>query len=140
MRLSVINRIKHFNWVSVVQSCWVMLAVFISIGEVKSEGLNDPTKPPEAVVQLMPEANNGDVSEWKLQGLKVAAKQGAAVVDGHWVTVGKDYQGYRLVKVTKTQAIFTDKTGNKKVLNLGVNPYQTATKKPKRTKNQVKKL
>lgn len=134
MKSLILDRIKRFNWVSLVQSCWVLLALIISIGQAKSQGLNDPTQPPEAVIELMPKPEEGDVLEWRLQGLKAEGKQGVAIVNGNWIAVGKEYEGYRLVQVTQTQALFVNNAGNRKILSLGVNPFQTA---PKSVKKQV---
>ncbi len=136
MKFLILDRIKRFNWVSLVQSCWVLLALFISIGQTKAQDLSDPTQPPEAVIELMPKPEEGDVLEWKLQGLKSEGKQGIAIVNGNWIAVGKEYEGYRLVQVTQTQALFVNKAGNRKILSLGVKQFQTT---PKTEKKQVGK-
>lgn len=127
------------NWVNMVQCCWVLLALIISIGQTKAQSLNDPTNPPEAVVELMPKAEEVDVFEWKLQGLKAEGKQGVAIVNGHWIAVGKEYQGYRLTKVTQTEALFTNNAGNRRVLSLEVKQYQTAPKAGEKQASSTKR-
>lgn len=83
----------------------------------------DPTKPPEAVIRLMPGNEALPVIAWELQGLQDNGKKSFVIVDGKTIYLGEAYQGYQLAKVSHQTALFVTKSGEKKLLKLNVWSY-----------------
>jgi hypothetical protein len=106
----------------------------------------DPTKPPAAIIEYLPNAESQAEKPWELTAIQHNDKSGFAVVNGQMVQVGDSYSGFKLTSVKNQQAVFISKTGEKKVLELGLSSYiveaqpqvKAKTKPTKQTK-KVKK-
>lgn len=93
-----------------------------------AEGMVDPTKPPAAVMEYFPNAQTQLEKPWQVSAIQENGSAGFAVVNGEMVQVGSRYEGFKLTSVKHQQAVFISKTGEKKVLSMGLTRFieQTA--------------
>ncbi len=104
----------------------------------------DPTKPPPAVMEYLPNAETQAEKPWELTAVQHNGKSGFAVVNGQMVQVGEIYSGFKLTSVKDQQAVFVSKTGEKRVVGMGLTSYIVEAKPPAKTKaktvRQTKKV
>jgi hypothetical protein len=94
----------------------------------------DPTKPPPAVMEYLPNAETQAEKPWELSAVQNNGKSGFAVVNGQMVQLGESYSGFKLTSVKNQQAVFVSKAGEKKVIGLGLTSYIVPTEPPVKTK------
>jgi hypothetical protein len=111
----------------------VMTQVAVADGVVG--GMVDPTKPPVSVMAYFPNAQSQTERPWELTAIQENGKSGFAVVNGQMVLVGASYEGFKLTSVKNRQAVLISKTGEKKVLGMGLSSFMTHTP----TQTSVKK-
>lgn len=99
----------------------------------------DPTKPPPSVMEYLPNAETQAEKPWELSALQQNGKSGFAVVNGQVVQVGESYSGFKLTSVKNQQAVFVSKTGEKKVIGLGLTSYMVPVQPPATIKAKTAK-
>lgn len=99
----------------------------------------DPTKPPPSVMEYLPNAETQAEKPWELSALQQNGKSGFAVVNGQMVQVGDSYSGFKLTSVKNQQAVFVSKTGEKKVIGLGLTSYMVPAQPPATIKAKTAK-
>jgi hypothetical protein len=106
--------------------------------------LVDPTKPPPAVMEYLPNAETQIEKPWELSALQHNGKSGFAVVNGQMVQMGESYSGFKLISVKNQQAVFVSKTGEKRVVGMDLTSYIVEAKPPAKIKaktaRQTKKV
>ncbi|MGQ2964632.1 hypothetical protein [Methylophilus sp.] len=115
----------------------VLIQVVLMLGLAQSHAyaeLVDPTKPPPAVLEYLPNAESQVEKPWELSALQHNGKSGFAVVNGQMVQVGESYNGFKLTSVNNQQAVFISKTGEKKVIGLGLTSYIVEARPQVKTK------
>lgn len=110
-----------------------MLMLGLAQGQAYAE-LVDPTKPPPAVLEYLPNAQSQQEQPWVLSAIQHNGKSGFAVVNDQMVQVGESYNGFKLTSVSNQQAVFISKTGEKKVIGLGLTSYNVEARPPVKTK------
>ncbi|MDP8566647.1 hypothetical protein [Methylophilus aquaticus] len=95
-----------------------------------SEILNDPTRPPESIIKMLPEAMSEQDTTLTLSAVKVDGKRSFAIINGKLVRLGEKLDNYTLVAVNGKQAVLVNKERNKLKLTLDVVDYKNATIKP----------
>lgn len=90
----------------------------------------DPTKPPAAVMEYLPEAQSQAEKPWALSAVQHNGKNGFAVVNGQMVQVGERYEGFKLVAVENGQARFVSQSGEKKQLSMGITSFMPTIAEP----------
>lgn len=101
-------------------------------------GMVDPTKPPAAVMEYLPNAQAQAEKPWELSAIQQKGQGGFAVVNGQMVQVGESYSGFRLASIKNQQAVFVSKAGEKKVIGLGLSSYLVEPKPPVKTTAKTK--
>ncbi|MGP1716256.1 MAG: hypothetical protein ACTS9Y_03665 [Methylophilus sp.] len=104
----------------------VLIQAFLMLGLAQGNAfaeLVDPTKPPPAVLEYLPNAESQAEKPWVLTAIQHNGKSGFAVVNGQMVQVGESYSGFKLTSVKNQQAVFISSTGEKKVIGLGLTSY-----------------
>lgn len=102
-----------------------------------AEAMIDPTKPPAAVMGFLPNTQSDTEKPWELSAIQENGKGGFAVVNGQMVEVGERYEGFKLTSVKNQKAVFIAKSGEKKVIGMGISrfveptPPQSSVKKQK---------
>jgi hypothetical protein len=118
-----------------VKAVWMLMLVK---GAAYAEVV-DPTKPPPSVMEYLPNAEKQIEKPWELTALQHNGKSGFAVVNGQMVQVGETYSGFKLASVKNQQAVFISKTGEKKVIGLGLTSYIVPTQPPAKIKAKTAK-
>lgn len=102
---------------AVVMACLTMSLLGLA-PPLRAEAMQDPTKPPAAVLPYLP----GDLAlaeqPWVLSALHAQGKAGFAIINGQTVHVGEAYEGYTLRAVTQRQALLVNKQGAQKRLSM----------------------
>lgn len=114
-----------------------LLMLLLAQGNASAE-MVDPTKPPASVLEYLPNAESQAEKPWELTALQHNGKSGFAVVNGQMVQVGESYSGFKLTSVKNQQAVFISKTGEKKVIGLGLSSYIVEAQPQERTKTKAK--
>lgn len=99
-------------------------------GIARADGMVDPTKPPASVMAYLPNAQTQAEQPWVLTAIQENGKTGFAVVNGQMVPVGANHEGFKLTSVKNRQALFISKTGEKKVLSMGLSSFIPETPPP----------
>lgn len=94
-----------------------------------SETLNDPTRPPDTIIKLLPQAMNEQDATPTLSAIKVDGKRSFAIINGKLVRLGEKLDNYTLVAVSSRQAVLVNKDHHKLKLALDVVDYKNATMK-----------
>ena len=97
-------------------------------------GMVDPTKPPASVMEYLPNAQAQAEKPWTVSAIQQNDRGGFAVVNDQLVQVGESYNGFRLSSVKNRQALFVSKTGEKKIIGLGLSRYIVEPKPPVKIK------
>jgi hypothetical protein len=116
----------------------VLLMLGLAQGHAYAE-LVDPTKPPPSVLEYLPNAEAQAEKPWELTALQHNGKSGFAVVNGQMVQVGESYNDFKLTSVNNQQAVFISKTGEKKVIGLGLTSYIVQARPQVKTKAKTTK-
>lgn len=95
-----------------------------------SEILNDPTRPPESIIKMLPEAMSEQDATPTLSAVKVDGKRSFAIINGKLVRLGEKLDNYTLVAVNSKQAVLVSKDHHKLKLTLDVVDYKNALMKP----------
>lgn len=88
-----------------------------------ADALVDPTRPPPAVMEYLPDTQAEAEKPWVLTALQDNGKSGFAVVNGQMVQLGETYEGFKLASVKNGQALFVSKAGEKKNIGLGLSSF-----------------
>jgi hypothetical protein len=115
-----------------------LLILWLAQGNAFAE-LVDPTKPPPSVLEYLPNAEAQAEKPWELTALQHNGKSGFAVVNGQMVQVGESYNDFKLTSVNNQQAVFISKTGEKKVIGLGLTSYIVQARPQVKTKAKTTK-
>jgi hypothetical protein len=124
-----------FSMRVLVKAMW-MLMLFQGVALAD---MVDPTKPPPTVMEYLPNAEMQAEKPWELTALQHNGKSGFAVVNGQMVQVGESYSGFKLASVKNQQAVFVSKTGEKKVIGLGLTSYIVPAQPPAKIKAKTAK-
>ncbi len=96
----------------VLACCLAGLATFCD-----AETLRDPTMPPMQLVEktgAAMEANNGPV----LQSTKLSEQNKTVMISGEMVSLGQQYRGAKLIKVTESTAVLRSADGKQQILSM----------------------
>ena len=94
-----------------------------------SETLNDPTRPPDSIIKLLPGAVSEQDVVPTLSAVKVDGKRSFAIINGKVIRLGDKLDNYTLVAVDSKQAVLLSK-GNKLRLSIDVVDYKKTVMKP----------
>ncbi len=107
-----------------------ILMAWLAQGSVFADGMVDPTKPPAAVMEFLPNTQAEAEKPWELTAIQENGKGGFAVVNDQMVPVGGSYEGFKLTSVKNRQAVFVGKGGEKKVIGMGLSSFIEQTSPP----------
>jgi hypothetical protein len=116
-----------------------LLMLLLAQEQVFAVEMLDPTKPPASVMEYLPNTQTMAEKPWELSAIQQNGKSGFAVVNGQMVQVGDNYNDFKLISVKNQQAVFVSKTGEKKVIGMGLSSYIADTLPPEEIKAKTTK-
>jgi len=103
----------------------LLTTIFMVLAQMsaQAEVMIDPTKPPVSVMGFLPNTQSDIEKPWELTAIQENGKGGFAVVNGQMVQVGERYEGFKLASVKSHQAVFIAKSGERKVIGMGISSF-----------------
>ena len=133
-----------FSMRLLITTMLMMVMAQVAVADDVVAGMVDPTKPPASVMEYFPNAQAQAERPWELNAIQENGQAGFAVVNGQMVQVDSSYEGFKLTSVKNRQAVFISKTGEKKVVGMGLSSFmehitpQASVKKDKQAQKLKK--
>lgn len=119
--------------ICLIKTCFIIVCLTAVTVPAFSETLNDPTRPPDSIIKLLPAAASEQEVIPTLSAVKVDGKRSFAIINGKVMRLGDKLDNYTLVAVDSKQAVLMNKN-NKLRLKVDVVDYKKTVMNPAKKK------